>query len=54
MKLYSSATGFFMPLIMPARVVIPDRDVPGSKAKIWASPIIAACLIDILVVDDIN
>ena len=30
----------------PAAIVIPDLDVPGNRASIWANPTIRICFID--------
>lgn len=37
-----SAVAGDIPVIMPAIVVIPERDVPGISASIWAAPTITA------------
>ena len=41
-KLYSAAAAGFKPIKRPARIVEPEREVPGISAIVWARPITKA------------
>ncbi len=41
-KLYSTASSRFIPVKRAAEIVEPERDIPGTRAMPWNTPMVSA------------